>query len=87
VDGVPVVLTPTETKLLFILWRNAGQVVANEFLISRIWPGQEVYEDLLRVHVHRLRHKMGSDGRRKKRYILTERGRGYRFVITKEDGR
>jgi DNA-binding response OmpR family regulator len=87
VDGNPVELTPTETKLLYILWRNAGQVVTNEFLISRIWPVQEVYEDLLRVHVHRLRQKMGSDGRRKKQYIVTERGRGYRFVINKEDGR
>lgn len=87
IEGKPVVLTPTETKLLYILWRNAGQVVANDFLISRIWPGQEVYEDLLRVHVHRLRHKMGSDGRRNPQYIVTERGLGYRFVSTKEDGR
>lgn len=86
VEGASVRLTPTETKLLYILWRNAGRVVANEFLINRIWPGQEVHEDLLRVHVHRLRHKIGGDGRCKKEYIVTERGRGYRFVITKEDG-
>lgn len=87
VEGVPVELTPTETKILYILWRNAGHVVANDFLINRIWPDQEVFEDLLRVHVHRLRHKIGSDGRRTKKYIVTERGHGYRLVPSKEDSR
>jgi DNA-binding response OmpR family regulator len=84
VDETVVDLTRTETKVLYILWRNADHVIENEYLINRIWPDEEVYEDTLRVHVHRLRQKMAGD-RRRKSYIVTERGRGYRFVTTNKD--
>ena len=77
--GQHVSLTPTETKLLYILMRNAGRTVTNNFLLRRLWPLEEVFEDALRVHVHRLRHKIEPDPR-KPRYILTERGLGYRFA-------
>jgi DNA-binding response OmpR family regulator len=86
VDGAPVDLTPTETKLLYILWRNANQIITNDFLINRVWPDQDIYDDTLRVHVHRLRQKMAA-GAHKKQYIVTERNRGYRFVMSKGDGR
>lgn len=71
-------LTPTETKILFILMRNAGRTVTSDFLLRRIWPLDEVYEDTLRVHIHRLRHKIEANPS-KPRYIVTERGMGYRF--------
>jgi DNA-binding response OmpR family regulator len=78
-------LTPIATKILYILWRNRGRVVTNEFLLGRIWPGQEVYEETLRVHVHRLRHKLeGATGHK---YILTERGQGYRLDANPANGR
>jgi DNA-binding response OmpR family regulator len=86
IDEVTVDLTPTETKLLYILWRNADQTVTNDFLINRVWPDQDIYDDTLRVHVHRLRQKMAG-GVPKKPYIVTERNRGYRFVTSKGDGR
>jgi len=78
VDGKIVPLTPTETKLLYILIRNAGRVVSNDFLLRRLWPLEEVFEDTLRVHIHRLRHKI-EPVPGEPRYILTERGLGYRF--------
>jgi DNA-binding response OmpR family regulator len=53
VAGKPVALTPTETKLLYILMRNAGHTVTTDFLLRRLWPLEEVFEDTLRVHIHR----------------------------------
>jgi DNA-binding response OmpR family regulator len=79
VDGDAVSLTPTETKLLFILMRNAGRTVTTDFLLRRLWPLEEVYEDVLRVHVHRLRQKIEPVSSQP-RYLVTERGLGYRFA-------
>jgi len=74
----PVQLTPTETKLLFVLMRNAGRVVSTDFLLRRLWPMEEVFEDALRVHIHRLRQKI-EPVPAQPRYINTERGLGYSF--------
>lgn len=71
-------MTPTETKLLHILMANSGRTVSNEFLLSRLWPREEIFEDTLRVHMHRLRRKLHTlDPERD--YIETHRGIGYRF--------
>ncbi len=78
IDGQPVPLTPTETKILYILMRNAGQTVTTDFLLRRLWPRDEVFEDTLRVHISRLRKKIETDPGQP-RYILTERGLGYSF--------
>jgi len=79
VDGRPVDLTPTETKILYILMRNAGRTVTIDFLLRRLWPLEDVFEDALRVHVYRLRHKIEAVPPQP-RYIVTERGLGYRFA-------
>lgn len=78
VDGEAVPLTSTESKLLYILMRQAGQVIATGFLLRRLWPREEVFEDALRVHVHRLRAKIEPTPGNP-RYVVTERGAGYRF--------
>jgi DNA-binding response OmpR family regulator len=78
IDDSTIQLTPTETKLLYLLMRNAGRVVSTDFLLRRLWPMDEVFEDTLRVHVHRLRQKIEPIPSRP-RYILTERGAGYSF--------
>jgi DNA-binding response OmpR family regulator len=79
VDGESIALTPTETKLLYILMRNAGRTVTTDFLLRRLWPLEEVYEDALRVHIHRLRKKIQGSAS-ELAYITTERGTGYRFA-------
>jgi DNA-binding response OmpR family regulator len=83
VDGNSVSLTPTETKLLYILVRNAGRIVTTEFLLNRIWPLQNAQEDRLHVHIHRLRRKIEVNPN-DPTYIIAERGTGYRFnaIIT-----
>jgi len=73
-----VALTPTETKLLYILMRNAGHTVTTDFLLHRLWPLDEAFEDRLRVHVHNLRQKIDRDAQAP--HIVTERGLGYRFL-------
>lgn len=79
VDGEDISLTPTETKLLHIFLNNRNRVVTLEFLLNRLWPREEVFEDRIRVHVHRLRNKIGR-GSNGHSYLVTERGIGYRFV-------
>jgi DNA-binding response OmpR family regulator len=80
VDGQVVSLSPTETKLLYLLMRSAGRPVTTGFLLRRLWPLEEVFEDTLRVHVYRLRHKI-EPVPSEPRYIVTERGLGYQFVV------
>jgi len=79
VDGRATALTPTETKILYILMRNAGRTVTTDFLLRRLWPLDQVFEDTLRVHVHRLRKKIELPPG-PPQYVVTERGLGYRFA-------
>jgi len=79
-DAKSVSLTPTESILLHVLLRNAGRVVENRMLIARVWPDEDVYEDTLRVHMHRLRRKLEADSHHP-HYIRTERGVGYMFTV------
>lgn len=81
VDGERVPLTPTETKLLYILVRNGGRIVTTEFLLRRIWPLEDAKEDRLHVHVHRLRGKIEHDPNSPV-YIVAERGIGYSFQLS-----
>ena len=80
VAGRTIRLTPTEAILLHVLLRHAPRVVQNHALLARVWPTEDVYEDTLRVHMHRLRRKLEADSHHP-HYIRTERGVGYRFTI------
>ncbi len=84
IDGEEVRLTPTETKLLYILMRNAGRTVTTDFIIRRLWPLEPAYEDRLHVHMHRLRSKIeDKKNKSRPRYIHSERGTGYIFRANK----
>jgi len=79
--GEPVSLTPTETKLLYLLMRSAGETVTTEYILRRLWPGETAFEDRLHVHLHRLRRKIeDKDDQARERYITSERGTGYIFI-------
>ena len=80
VRGEPVRLTPTEYTLLFHLVHNAGRIMPYGTLLTKVW-GREYRDDLdcLKVHVARLRNKIEDDARDAK-YIVNERGIGYRFI-------
>jgi DNA-binding response OmpR family regulator len=80
VDGKPVKLRPTEYRLLYHLVQNAGWGVPHDQLLAKVW-GYEYREEThyLRLYVNYLRQKLELDPANPK-YILTERGVGYRFV-------
>ncbi len=80
VEGKHEALTPTETKLLYILMRKAGRTVPTEYILRRLWPMEPVFEDRLHVHLHRLRRKIeDKKDKTRPRYITSERGAGYSF--------
>lgn len=79
VDGEEVRLTATEFRLLGCLLDNAGRVSTYESLLTQIWGWEYTDEkDYLKVYVHHLRKKL-EENPQAPRYILTERGLGYRF--------
>lgn len=85
VDGQLVQLRPTEYRLLYHLVQNAGWVLTHDQILSKVW-GYE-YEDephYVRLYINYLRKKLEKDPANP-RYILTERGVGYRFVDYKRE--
>jgi DNA-binding response OmpR family regulator len=80
VDGELVKLRPTEYRLLYHLVQNAGWVLTYDQLLSKVW-GYEYRDEphYVRLYVNYLRQKLEKDPANPK-YILTERGVGYRFV-------
>lgn len=76
-SGEPVNLTRTEWQLLQYLAANAGRVLLNAELLSKVW-GPEYRDDLqyLRVWVSRLRRKLEVEPGRP-RLIKTKQGIGY----------
>jgi two-component system, OmpR family, KDP operon response regulator KdpE len=79
VRGEKVTLRPTEYRLLYHLVNNAGRLMTHETLLSRVW-GHEYRDEshYLRLYITYLRQKLERDPAHPK-YILTERGMGYRF--------
>jgi DNA-binding response OmpR family regulator len=65
---------------------NRGKVVSAETLMARAWRNEEVFEETLRVHMHRLRRKLQPDSKGFQ-YIRNERGIGYRFITEEEVAR
>jgi two-component system KDP operon response regulator KdpE len=80
VNGERIDLRPTEFRLLNHLIQNAGWVVPHETLLAKVW-GYEYRDEThyLRLYINYLRKKIEPDPANPK-YILTERGVGYRFV-------
>lgn len=79
-DGVLVKLRPTEFKLLYHLVQNAGWVITHDQILAKVW-GYEYRDEphYVRLYINYLRQKLEKDPADPK-YILTERGVGYRFV-------
>lgn len=73
-------LTPTEARLLQVLAASVDRVVATDELLSRVWTDTDGADpSYLWVTARRLRRKLEVDPDRP-RYLLTERGIGYRLV-------
>jgi DNA-binding response OmpR family regulator len=80
VGGQLIKLRPTEYRLLYHLVQNAGWVMTYDQLLSKVW-GYEYRDEphYVRLYINYLRQKLEIDPANPK-YILTERGVGYRFI-------
>jgi len=77
-------LTPTEYVLLRYLMTNAGKVLTHPMVLREVW-GPEYADDshILRTYINQLRSKL-KDNPTSPRFIRTEAGIGYRFVLSDE---
>ncbi len=84
-DGELIKLRPTEYRLLYHLVKNAGWVMTYDQILAKVW-GYEYRDEphYVRLYVNYLRQKLEKDPANPK-YILTERGVGYRFVDYKRE--
>jgi DNA-binding response OmpR family regulator len=80
-DGVPLVVTPSEFRLLHTLMRRAGRVVTRDDLLDAIHGDESsgVIDRTIDVHLGRLRRKLGDDAAAP-RFIATVRTIGYKFL-------
>jgi DNA-binding winged helix-turn-helix (wHTH) protein len=75
-DGAPIELGTRAFELLLALLEADGALVTKEELLARVWPDVVVVPENIKVQVFALRNALGED----RDFILTEHGRGYRFV-------
>ena len=80
--GTVAALTPTEVRLLHALIAQIDRTVPTETLLDRAWSDADGADpSYVWVTVRRLRRKLELDPDRP-RFLLTERGVGYRLVST-----
>ncbi len=75
-NGTPLILTPTEYKLMKLFIDNREKVLTRQLILERLWDanGNFVDEHALTVNIGRLRGKLEKDGHK---YIKTVYGMGY----------
>ena len=75
----PLVLTPTEFDILWMLCENRGKVISSEQLFETVWGEKYLNSNnTVMVHIRHLREKMGEPVRNP-RYIKTVWGVGYKI--------
>lgn len=80
-DNALIKLTVTEYSLLTLFAKNEGKVLTHHYILKEVWgPGYIEQSQYLRVYIGQLRKKIENDPNRP-RFILTETGVGYRFVV------
>ena len=78
--GTSAALTPTEVRLLHQLMGQMDRTVSTDSLLDRVWSEADGADpSYVWVTVRRLRRKLEADPDRP-RFLLTERGVGYRLV-------
>ncbi|MEY2921000.1 MAG: hypothetical protein RL261_2305, partial [Pseudomonadota bacterium] len=72
-----VALSPREFALLQALLEHPGRILSRAQLEERLYGwGEEVESNVVEVHLHTLRRKLGAD------FIRNVRGVGYRVAPT-----
>ena len=79
--GIKIPLPDLSFQLLLALIRAAPNILSNDLLIARVWPGSIVSPETVTKRVNLLRDALG-DNAQEPRYIAAVRSRGYRLVAT-----
>ena len=82
-DGQPIPLKPKVFDTLLYLVERPGELVDKRALLEAVWPHVVVEENNLNKAISTLRQVFGET-RDEHRFIVTEPGRGYRFVASVE---
>ena len=72
-DGKEINLTSLELKILNLLFMNLNKVVTRNYIIEKIWAGNDVNDNTVTVYLKRIREKLVTD------IIITIKGIGYRI--------
>lgn len=74
--NTPLILTPNESKILYLLFQNTGKIVSKEAIMEKLWESDEFIDsNTLAVNMTRLRKKLASIGLNDN--IQTIKGKGY----------
>src|ERR1700722_4467264 len=77
--GIEITLPYLSFQLLLALIRVAPNIISNDSLMARVWPGLIVSPETVAKRVNLLREALGDDAQ-DPHYIAGVRGRGYRLV-------
>ncbi len=78
-DGRAIPLAPKAFEMLLFLVESRGELLAKNTLMKAVWPNIVVEENSLNQTVSAIRRSLGERPG-EHRFIVTEPGRGYRFV-------
>ncbi|PMN62006.1 response regulator transcription factor [Enterovibrio norvegicus] len=73
VEGKPLLLDPTQKRIVRLLLSRAPALVASQDIAYDIWGEEEVDSSALRTQIYRLRKALPEG------MLITERGKGYRL--------
>jgi two-component system KDP operon response regulator KdpE len=86
-DGSEAMLSPTEWKVVEVLLRRPGHLVAHDDLLQSVWGAAvPAKSSLLRVHLSSIRRKVEPDPSQP-RYIVTAPGLGITFAPALDEAR
>lgn len=80
INGADADLSPTEFELLLFMAQRPGQILNTDYIFESVWPyDSDTNTENVKWYVWHLRKKIEQDPSNPK-YIITERGVGYRFM-------
>lgn len=80
-----VTLTPTETKIMTLLFRSVNEIITRDELMEKLWAADEYIDrNALSVNMTRLRKRLSVVGLDK--HIETIKGQGYQLTFENRGG-
>ena len=80
-NGTPVRVGSRALAILHLLIEQRESLVTKREIFARVWPGVDIGEESIRLNINVLRRAL-NDAQNEQRFIVTDHGRGYRFVAT-----